>query len=239
MLPDGKFGVVKPKVGNPNDMRLEYLDKNTKVEKGDLVITSGSTDKKLESLFPKGIPIGRVKRVDPDELDIYERIHIEPFADFKRMEFVQVLRANPQPDPDTEQAPNGSSGRGHAVTLTPGTFIRVGLLLLLAMVLQVSTFSQLDVLGGNADITVLAVAAVALYSGSVPGAIAGFCAGLLLDLALGANLGATSLVLTVVGYFVGRFMELRDPAHGLIPLPVALVGQRRLRHRCGRRAVHA
>ena len=109
------------------------------------------------------------------------------------------------------------------MTLTAGAFIRTGLLLLLAMVLQVSTFSQLDMLGGNADITVLVVAAIALYSGSVPGAIAGFSAGLLLDLALGANLGATSLVLTVVGYFVGRFMEIRDPAHGLIPLPVSLV----------------
>src|SRR3954453_18441367 len=112
VLPDGKFGVVEPKVGNPNDMRLDFLDKKTKVEKGDMVITSGSTDPKLESLFPKGIPIGRVKRVDPDELDVYERIHIEPFADFKRMEFVQVLRANPQPPPDTEPAPNGSDGQG-------------------------------------------------------------------------------------------------------------------------------
>jgi rod shape-determining protein MreD len=109
------------------------------------------------------------------------------------------------------------------VTLTPSTLIRCGLLLLFSMVLQVSTFSQVDLLGGNADITVLVVAALALYSGSVPGAIVGFTAGLLLDLALGANLGATSLVLTVVGYFTGRFMELRDPAHGLIPLPVALV----------------
>src|SRR3954453_12694417 len=116
VLPDGKFGVVKPKIGNPNDMRVDYLDKNTKVEKGDMVITSGSTDKKLPSLFPKGIPIGRVKRVDPDELDVYERIHIEPFADFKRMEFVQVLRANTQPDPNTEQAPNGVSGQGAEAT---------------------------------------------------------------------------------------------------------------------------
>jgi rod shape-determining protein MreC len=92
VLPDGNFGVVRPKVGNPNDMRLEYLDKNTKVAKGDVVITSGSTSDELESLFPKGIPIGRVKRVDEEELDVYERIHIEPFVDFKRMEFVQVLR---------------------------------------------------------------------------------------------------------------------------------------------------
>ena len=93
VLPDGNFGVVRPKVGNPNDMRVEYLDKKTKVAKGDVVITSGSTSEELESLFPKGIPIGRVKRVDEDELDVYERIHIEPFADFKRMEFVQVLRS--------------------------------------------------------------------------------------------------------------------------------------------------
>jgi rod shape-determining protein MreC len=113
VLPDGKFGVVKPKIGNPNDMRLEYLDKNTKVKKGDMVITSGTTDPKLESLFPKGIPIGRVKRVDPDELDVYERIHIEPFADFKRLEYVQVLRANPQPD--TEAAPNGSNSQGEVI----------------------------------------------------------------------------------------------------------------------------
>jgi rod shape-determining protein MreC len=97
-------------VGNPNDMRLEYLDKNSKVAKGDMVITSGSTDEELESLFPKGIPIGKVKRVDEDELDVYERVHIEPFADFKRMELVQVLRANPKPD--TEQVPNGSDGQG-------------------------------------------------------------------------------------------------------------------------------
>src|SRR5829696_1219082 len=110
VLPDGEFGVVRPKVGNPNDMRVEYLDKNTKVQEDDVVITSGSTDEELESLFPKGIPIGRVKRVDEDELDVYERVHIEPFADFKRMEFVQVLTANPQPD--TEQAPNGSDASG-------------------------------------------------------------------------------------------------------------------------------
>jgi rod shape-determining protein MreC len=112
VLPDGKFGVVRPKVGNPNDMRLEYLDKNVKVKQGDLVITSGSTDSRLQSLFPKGIPIGRVKRVDPQELDVYERIHIEPFADFKRMEIVQVLRGNPRPN--TEQAPNGTGAAGSA-----------------------------------------------------------------------------------------------------------------------------
>jgi rod shape-determining protein MreD len=108
------------------------------------------------------------------------------------------------------------------VTLSIGTFVRTGLLLLLVVMLQITTISPLHVLGGNADVTVLFVAAIGLYAGSVPGAIVGFCTGLLLDVALGQTLGATSLVLTVVGYFVGRFSEVRDPAHGLIPLPVGL-----------------
>ena len=49
----------------------------------------------------------------------------------------------------------------------------------------------------------------------------GLRTGLLLDLALGTNLGASSLVLTTVGYGVGRYREQRDPAHGLTPIPVA------------------
>src|SRR5256714_15218632 len=54
----------------------------------------------------------------------------------------------------------------------------------------------------------------------MPGAVTGFCVGLLLDLALGQNLGSSSLVLSAVGYGVGRYGELRDPAHGLIAIPV-------------------
>jgi rod shape-determining protein MreD len=108
------------------------------------------------------------------------------------------------------------------VTLTPGTFVRTGLLLVLVVVLQIATISPLHLLGGNADVIVLLVAAIGLYAGSVSGAVVGFCAGLLLDVSLGQTLGATSLILTVLGYFVGRFSEVRDPAHGLIPLPVGL-----------------
>ena len=67
---------------------------------------------------------------------------------------------------------------------------------------------------------VLTVAAVAYYAGSVSGCATGFAAGFLLDLASGATMGASSLVLTAVGYGVGRFRELRDPSHGLMPAPV-------------------
>jgi rod shape-determining protein MreD len=107
------------------------------------------------------------------------------------------------------------------VSLVPSTFVRTGLLLLLAVVLELSGFSQMRILGGYVDLIPLVVAAIAIYAGSVPGAIVGFCTGLLMDLALGQNLGVTSLVLTALGYGVGRYRDLRDPAHGLMPLPVA------------------
>jgi rod shape-determining protein MreD len=107
------------------------------------------------------------------------------------------------------------------VTLAPATFVRTGLLVLLTVVVQLSGFAQMQILGGNIDLIPLVVGAVAIYSGSISGAIVGFCTGLLIDLALGQNLGATSLVLTALGYGVGRYRDLRDPAHGLMPIPVA------------------
>jgi rod shape-determining protein MreD len=104
------------------------------------------------------------------------------------------------------------------VILSPGAFVRVGLLLLLAVVVQLSALSLIDIAGGHADLVVLAVAAVAYYAGSIPGSATGFAAGFLLDLLTGATMGASSLVLTAVGYGVGRYREVRDPSHGLLPI---------------------
>ena len=104
--------------------------------------------------------------------------------------------------------------------LAPGAFLRTGLLVVLAVILQLSVLGHMRVLGGHLDLIVLAVAAVAFYAGSVPGAATGFATGFLLDLAAGHTMGLSSLVLTAVGYGVGRFREVRDPAHGLAPVAV-------------------
>jgi len=94
-------------------------------------------------------------------------------------------------------------------------------MILVAVIFQIACLVQIRIAGGAPDLSPLLVAAVALYAGSVPGAATGFFTGLLLDLALGTNLGASSLVLTAVGYGVGRYREQRDPAHTLTPIPVA------------------
>jgi rod shape-determining protein MreD len=103
---------------------------------------------------------------------------------------------------------------------TPGAFLRVGALVLVVVVLQISGIGAIRLAGGNVDLIPLLVAAAAIFSGSVPGAIIGFTTGLFLDLAVGQPVGGAALTLTMVGYFVGRYRELRDPAHGLMPIPV-------------------
>jgi len=104
--------------------------------------------------------------------------------------------------------------------LTPAAFLRIGLLLLLALVLQLSAVGQIGLLGGHFDLTPLVVAAVAYYGGSMAGSAAGFTMGFMIDVAAGQTMGSSSLVLTAVGYAVGRYRELRDPAHGLLPVPI-------------------
>ncbi len=107
--------------------------------------------------------------------------------------------------------------------VTPGAAARLGGLVLVVVLLQVSAFASLPLFGGQIDLIPLLVAAVGLVAGSSAGAIAGFTTGLAVDLALGLNVGASSLVLSAVGYGSGRFRELRDPANSLIPIPVAAV----------------
>jgi rod shape-determining protein MreC len=99
VMPDGANGVVKPDVGEPNDMLLEFVEKNRPIHRGDTVVTSGFTGPKLESIFPRGIPIGKVTRVDPDERELYQRVHIEPFAEFRRADVVQVITSKPRSEP--------------------------------------------------------------------------------------------------------------------------------------------
>jgi rod shape-determining protein MreD len=107
------------------------------------------------------------------------------------------------------------------VILTPGAVGRLAAIVILTVVIQAAGIQGITLLGGTIDLVPLAVGAVALWGGSIAGAAVGFSCGLLIDLTLGQDVGASSLVLTAVGYFVGRYGELNEPAHGLLPLPVA------------------
>jgi rod shape-determining protein MreD len=100
---------------------------------------------------------------------------------------------------------------------------RLVLLGFLTVVLQQSAVSQISIFGVSADLTPLVVMSVGLLTGSLLGAITGFGIGLFVDLVLVQTLGVTSLLYIAIGYWSGRLRELRDPAHGLVPLAVGAV----------------
>ena len=89
--PDGANGIVQPSVGDPNDMRLRFIQKGHPVREGAIVVTSGFASGKLDSIFPRGIPIGRVTNVESDQLELYREVRIRPYADFRRIDYVQIL----------------------------------------------------------------------------------------------------------------------------------------------------
>jgi rod shape-determining protein MreD len=96
--------------------------------------------------------------------------------------------------------------------------VRLLALAFLIVVLQEAAISQISVFGVSADLTPLVVMSVGLLAGSMSGAMFGFGTGLLVDLMLVQTLGVTSLLYIAIGYWAGRLRELRDPAHGLVPL---------------------
>ena len=104
---NGALGVVTPAVGDPNDMQLQYIQKNHPVSKGAMIVTSGSAPGKLQSIYPRGIPIGKVTRVSTGEFELYRTVHMKPFADLRRMDYLTVLTGKPQraPEDDGSTAP--------------------------------------------------------------------------------------------------------------------------------------
>jgi rod shape-determining protein MreD len=90
-----------------------------------------------------------------------------------------------------------------------------GAFVFLAAILQVSVFSDVTILNGTPDLLLVTIICIALLRGPVVGAAAGFWGGLLIDTANLGTLGVTSLLLTVAGYWIGRYGETsgQDRSH--------------------------
>ena len=110
------------------------------------------------------------------------------------------------------------------MTWSVASVSRLAGLVILGGLLQLTAVAQVTIFGVPADLSPLLVVAVGLLGGSVAGALFGFSIGLFMDTALLQTLGISSLVLTTVGYAAGRLLELRDPAHGLVPVAVGAAG---------------
>jgi rod shape-determining protein MreD len=100
-------------------------------------------------------------------------------------------------------------------------------LLLVIALLQVATFTPLEVASGHPDVVLVVLVALALLRGPLLAAVAGFWAGLVIDMAALQTLGLTSLLLTLAGYYAGRFGEAttrKSPHPPVVAVALATVG---------------
>jgi rod shape-determining protein MreC len=86
-------GIIRHGLSSGGSLILDRVTKDNVVVAGDVVITAGWRSGKLASIYPRGIPIGRVTSVGELDTDIYKQIEVDPFVDFSSLDSVLVLVA--------------------------------------------------------------------------------------------------------------------------------------------------
>ncbi len=87
----GAAGIVRHGRGVGSTLILDRVPKDKRVRVGDTIVTAGWRTGRLESLYPKGIQIGRVTSVGQADTDLYKQVQVEPFADVGSLDAVIVL----------------------------------------------------------------------------------------------------------------------------------------------------
>jgi rod shape-determining protein MreC len=92
--------------GRSNDtLSLKYVEKTDDVASGDVVVTSGG-----DGVFPKGLPLGTISRVEKPGHDLHLVIDVMPMARFEHLEEVLVILTKPHPFVSQRVNPEGSGG---------------------------------------------------------------------------------------------------------------------------------
>lgn len=92
----------------------------------------------------------------------------------------------------------------------PLLLLRVATLVVFFVIVQTTIAPVITVLGAKPDIALIAVICIALLKGATWGAGAGFAMGFLVDVAMMQTMGISSFLMTLAGYFSGRYAENLD-----------------------------
>ncbi len=78
-------------------LEVQYLARTADVQPGDVLITSG-----VGGVFPKGLPVGRVRSVQRRAFGLYQHAAVSPSVNFGRLEAVMVVRGQWAPEDSAE-----------------------------------------------------------------------------------------------------------------------------------------
>lgn len=91
IVPDGVQGVMKPVVGEPDNLILDFLDAEEFVGKGQKVVTAGWRAGEIASDYPPNLPIGEVVDASLRKQEAQQQVRIRAYADLRNLDLVQVL----------------------------------------------------------------------------------------------------------------------------------------------------
>ncbi len=87
----GIQGVIRPAVGNPGELILDFINSSRHVHKEQSVVTSGWRAGEIASGFPANIPIGKITKAPIVQQEAQQQVSVRPFADLRNLSLVQVL----------------------------------------------------------------------------------------------------------------------------------------------------
>lgn len=90
-LHTGVSGVVH--TGPGGTLILDDVQKQLKVDAGDVLVTLGTTSSRYPDLYPRGIPIGKVSTVNVTDTASFLQVQMQPFANLSSLDSVAALVA--------------------------------------------------------------------------------------------------------------------------------------------------
>jgi rod shape-determining protein MreC len=96
-LRTGATGIVRHARGTRETLVLDRVRKQDVVSVGNEIVTAGWRAGSLSSLYPKGIPIGRVTSVGQTDTDLFQQVQIDPYVDFGSLDAVLALIPKDRP----------------------------------------------------------------------------------------------------------------------------------------------
>jgi rod shape-determining protein MreC len=102
-------GIVEGQ-GNPAlPLRMRFINKRARdeISRGDLIVSNG-----VGGVYPAGINVGRVSKINYQEYEISMEVELEPVVDFSRLEYVFVI--DPKTDDPEEAGGEENPGTGES-----------------------------------------------------------------------------------------------------------------------------
>nr|WP_321260505.1 rod shape-determining protein MreC [uncultured Pseudodesulfovibrio sp.] len=94
--------------GYGKQLILRYINQNAPIEPNELLLSSG-----LSGIFPKGLPVARVTRIQRSDISLFLTVMAEPLVDMASLEEILLLKRTPGKIPDvapvSEEGANGAA----------------------------------------------------------------------------------------------------------------------------------